>query len=150
MIAIINSSKTLDFDQPTSIKKHTIPQFMDDANHLVKVMGQLSHTDIANLMGVSAKLAELNYDRIAAWRTPFEPSNAKPALAVFRGDVYDGLDAAAFSAAEMQFAQAHLRILSGLFGVLRPLDLIQAYRLEMAYKLKTSQGKIYMNSGVPR
>ena len=141
MIAIINSSKTLDFDQPSAKSKHSMPEFLDDADLLIKALRQLSRSDIASLMSVSAKLAELNYDRIAAWRTPFNPSNARPAIAAFKGDVYDGLDAAAFSASDLQFAQAHLRILSGLFGILRPLDLIQPYRLEMAYKLKTSRGK---------
>lgn len=141
MIAIINSSKTLDFDQPSAISKHTMPEFLDDADLLIRALRQLSLSDIANLMSVSAKLAELNHNRIATWRTPFNPSNARPALAAFRGDVYDGLGADTFSAADMQFAQAHLRILSGLFGILRPLDLIQPYRLEMAYKLKTRRGK---------
>ena len=141
MIAIINSSKTLDFDQPALIKKHTIPEFMDDANILIKELRNFSSGQIANLMGVSAKLADLNCERIAAWRSPFKPSNAKQALAAFKGDVYDGLDAGTFSPAEIQFAQGHLRILSGLFGILRPLDLIQPYRLEMAYKLATRRGK---------
>ncbi|MCW8828693.1 MAG: peroxide stress protein YaaA, partial [Gammaproteobacteria bacterium] len=100
-----------------------------------------SALDIAELMAVSMKIAELNFERFEQWRTPFTPENAKQAALAFKGDVYTGLDAESFSAADFKFAQSHLRILSGLYGLLRPLDLMQPYRLEMGRKVDTGRGK---------
>jgi len=105
----------------------------------VKDLRKLSPDDISELMSVSSKLGELNHERFANWHTPFTPENAKQALFAFKGDVYLGLDADRFSAADITFAQKHLRILSGLYGVLRPLDLMQPYRLEMGRKFASGK-----------
>ncbi len=101
---------------------------------------QLSALDIAEMMKVSMKIAELNFDRFEAWKRPFTLKNSKQALLAFKGDVYSGLNAADFSEDDLVFAQDHLRILSGLYGLLRPLDLMQPYRLEMGRKLETACG----------
>ena len=104
-------------------------------------MRQFSALDISELMHVSSKIAELNFDRYEAWHADFSPENAKQAVLAFKGDVYTGLDAETFKAADFKFAQKHLRILSGPYGLLRPLDLMQAYRLEMGTKLENARGK---------
>jgi cytoplasmic iron level regulating protein YaaA (DUF328/UPF0246 family) len=141
MIIVINSSKTLDFQQAAPNFKCTIPEFMNDADFLVKKMQALSEADIAELMGISTKLAKLNVERYQQWQTPFTSSNARPSLMAFKGDVYSGINVENYSSKEFDFAQKHLRILAGLYGILRPLDLIQPYRLEMATKLSTPKGK---------
>jgi cytoplasmic iron level regulating protein YaaA (DUF328/UPF0246 family) len=114
---------------------------LKDSAELVDIMRGYAPDDIANLMGVSQKIGELNSERFMNWHTPFTKKNAKQALLAFKGDVYTGLDAESFNEDDFSFAQSHLRILSGLYGVLRPLDLIQAYRLEMGTKLENGRGK---------
>jgi len=131
MLTVVSPAKTLDFDSPVRTRKHSEPRFLDDAARLVEHMQTLDPGDLSDLMDISADLAELNWRRYASWQTPFNLRNARQAIFAFRGDVYLGLRAEQFGTAELNFAQKHLRILSGLYGVLRPLDLIQPYRLEM-------------------
>ena len=141
MLITISPAKTLDFSRQESCKTHTTPDFLKESRELIKATRKFSPEELSELMGISQKLALLNYKRYCQWRTPFTQENAKQALLAFRGDVYEGISAETFSAADFNFAQQSLRILSGLYGVLRPLDLIQPYRLEMGTKLKTTKGK---------
>jgi len=141
MIVLLNSSKTLDFDATVAISKHTVPEFLEESALLVEQLRTLSAPAFSKLMGVSEKLAELNVARYANWQTAAAPANAKPALLAFKGDIYSGIESAAYADKDFDFAQQHVRILSGLYGILRPLDLIQPYRLEMAAKLPTAEGK---------
>ncbi len=140
MLSVISPAKTLDFDTPPGTRRATQPAFIEDAATLVSDARKLDPADIRNLMGVSEKIAELNHQRFMDWHQPFDRSNAKQALLAFKGDVYTGLDADTLSADQLAFAQKHLRILSGLYGVLRPLDLMQPYRLEMGLKFANSGG----------
>lgn len=141
MLTVISPAKTLDFDTPPATRKTTQPRFLARSAELVEDARAMSPDDIRELMGVSEKIAELNHQRFMDWGRPFNLDNAKQALFAFRGDVYTGLDADSLGTAEQAFAQQHLRILSGLYGVLRPLDLMQAYRLEMGLKFANSGGK---------
>ncbi len=145
MLAVISPAKRLDFNSATTTLpppfRHSLPVFLEESKQLINVLREKSPADIANLMNLSTKLADLNYERYAEWKTPFTPENSKPAALAFKGDVYLGLDSASLSNRDFAWAQKHLRILSGLYGVLRPMDLIQAYRLEMGTKLATSRGK---------
>lgn len=141
MLILISPAKTLDFDVPDLQNPSTQPEFIDEAQHLVDGLKKLSPSKLQNLMKINPKLADLNAKRYMDWHQPFTADNAKPAILVFKGEVYTGLKAAGFSAEDLAFAQTHLRILSGLYGVLRPLDLLQPYRLEMGTKLKTTKGK---------
>lgn len=140
MLILISPAKTLDFETPPVTGTHSEPRFLSDSRTLVKRAREASPADLASLMGISDALAELNHRRFAEWKTPFRPSNAKQAVLAFRGDVYTGLDADHWRAKDFEWAQGHLRILSGLYGVLRPLDLIQPYRLEMGTKLSNPRG----------
>ena len=141
MIILMNSSKTLDFQQKASISKYTFPELQKDADHLVKKLRKLSTSDFSKLLKTSEKLTQLNVERYANWQTQANVSNAKQALLAFRGDIYSGMGVDHYKMKDINFAQKHMRILSGLYGVLRPLDLIQPYRLEMATKLATTRGK---------
>ncbi len=141
MLLVISPAKTLDYDTPPSINDFSQPAYLAEAQALITRARQYSSEDIASLMKVSAKIADLNVERFEQWHTPFTPDNAKQAVLAFKGDVYTGLDAQSFSEADFDFAQAHLRILSGLYGLLRPLDLMQAYRLEMGRKIDNDRGK---------
>ncbi len=141
MLLVISPAKTLDYDTRPKTKTFTLPDYLDDSQILIDRARDWSALDIAELMQVSMKIAELNFDRFEAWHTPFTPENAKQAVLAFKGDVYTGLDAESFKAADFKFAQQHLRILSGLYGLLRPLDLMQAYRMEMGRKIDTERGK---------
>ena len=141
MIILMNSSKTLDFEQNASISKHTIPELIEDSEILVKKLSKLSVSDISSLMKVSEKLAQLNFERYADWQTHVKGSGTKQALLAFKGDIYSGIEVENYKRKEFDFAQKHLRILSGLYGILRPLDLIRPYRLEMATRLATSRGR---------
>jgi len=141
MLIVISPAKTLDYDTPPKTGTFTAPDYLGHAEQLIGRARQYSVLDIAELMEVSMKLAELNFDRFEQWHTPFTPDNAKQAVLAFKGDVYTGLDAETFTAADFKFAQDHLRILSGLYGLLRPLDLMQPYRLEMGRKVDTERGK---------
>ena len=139
MIVVLSPAKRLDFEAP-GLRKHTQPEFLNDAQKLAGGLKKLSARDLQELMNVSVKIAELNVERYRKWKKPFTPSNAKQAVLAFRGDVYQGLDADSFSAADLDFAQRHVRVLSGLYGVLRPLDLIQPYRLEMGTRFAAGNG----------
>ncbi len=141
MLIVISPAKTLDFETPASSKKNTIPDFLDDSAELINQLRQLAPDNIGDLMSISPKLATLNSNRYHQWSLPFNLDNAKQSVLAFKGDVYTGLDAESFNSDELTFAQDHLRILSGLYGILRPLDLIQAYRLEMGTQLNNSRGK---------
>ncbi|MBL8496694.1 peroxide stress protein YaaA [Nitrosomonas sp. JL21] len=140
MIIVISPAKTLDFETPPITEKHTHPDFLDDSAELIDALRKLEPDQIGKLMSISPKLALLNSNRYFAWQRPFTPKNAKQAILAFKGDVYTGLDAETMTPAELSFAQEHLRILSGLYGVLRPLDLMQPYRLEMGTQFKNSRG----------
>ncbi len=141
MIILMNSSKTLNFEQPAHISKHTVPEFLKECEFLVSELRKLSVSGFAGLVGVSEKLATLNVRRYKNWRTSPGRADAKQALLAFKGDIYAAMDVDRYKMKTFDFAQKHLRILSGLYGILRPLDLIQPYRLEMATKLATDRGK---------
>jgi cytoplasmic iron level regulating protein YaaA (DUF328/UPF0246 family) len=141
MLVVISPAKNLDYDTPAATDIFTQPEMLDDSQTLIKHCQKLSPAKIGSLMKISDKLAGLNADRYASWHTPFDTENARQALLAFNGDVYTGLDASSFSQEDFDYAQQHLRILSGLYGVLRPLDLMQAYRLEMGTKLDTGKDK---------
>ena len=140
MLIVISPAKDLDFQSPVKFKCVTQPLMIDQAKSLVQICKKLSPTDLTDLMGISDKLALLNAERFKEWKLPFDEENSKPAMYAFNGDVYEGLSAKDFDEDDLHFAQDHLRILSGLYGVLRPMDLMQAYRLEMGTKLKNSKG----------
>ena len=141
MLILISPAKTLDFDTPSVAPKHSQAGMLDDSEQLIDILTTKSPLDLEKMMGISSKLAQLNAERYHQWSRPFNKKNAKQALLAFKGDVYTGLNAETFSEADFLYAQEHLRILSGLYGVLRPLDLIQPYRLEMGIKLENSRGK---------
>jgi cytoplasmic iron level regulating protein YaaA (DUF328/UPF0246 family) len=141
MFMILSPAKTLDFKSPALARKYTQPAWLHESTPLVERLQKFSPAEIASLMGVSDALAALNVARYAEWSPPFTPENARQAILAFAGDVYEGLDAVRFSEADLDWAQTHLGILSGLYGLLRPLDLIQPYRLEMGIKLNNRQGK---------
>ena len=141
MILVLSPAKSLDFATPPTVKDYTQPDFLDQSQVLVERLRQLSPLDLSQLMGISDSLAVLNAARYASWGRPFTPDNAKQAVLAFNGDVYEGLNAPTLSPAALEFAQGHLRILSGLYGVLRPLDLIQPYRLEMGTRIANPGGK---------
>ncbi len=141
MLMVISPAKTLDYGSPLATEEHTQPMFLDDARNLIDQLDKLEPHQVSNLMSISDKLGQLNADRFRSWRTPFTPDNARQAVLAFKGDVYTGLDAASFQPGDFTFAQNQLRILSGLYGVLRPLDLMQPYRLEMGTRFENSRGK---------
>ena len=140
MLAIISPAKALDFEQRAPTRKYTTPQFLEDSAELMAELRAKAPQDIADLMHISSDLAHLNYDRYAAWKPPFDRRNAKQAMFAFNGDVYRGLKSAEFDERDLTWAQKHLRILSGLHGLLKPLDLIQPYRLEMGARLRNERG----------
>ncbi|MDH5353730.1 MAG: peroxide stress protein YaaA [Gammaproteobacteria bacterium] len=140
MLTVISPAKTLDFDTPPQTDKFTQPVHLEQSRQLIKRLRDFSASDLSSLMSVSDNIANLNVDRFKQWKTPFTPDNSRQALFTFKGDVYIGLDAFTMSQRNISFAQNHLRILSGLYGLLRPLDLMQAYRLEMGTRLDTDQG----------
>jgi cytoplasmic iron level regulating protein YaaA (DUF328/UPF0246 family) len=141
MITIISPAKSLDFNKtiPNGLK-FTKAEFTHSSNDLAALLKKLNPAELQNLMGISLKLADLNYERYQQWQEKPQAEITRPALLTFNGEVYNGLDAASLSADDLQYAQNHLRILSGLYGLLRPLDLIQAYRLEMGIKLNNPKG----------
>lgn len=140
MLIVISPAKKLDFKAASPVADFSQPDHLDHAAELIGVMQQKDSFEIADLMKLSMNLADLNMERFQQWHTPFTPENAKQAVFAFSGDVYQGLDANTLDRAAITFMQAHLRILSGLYGTLRPLDLMQAYRLEMGTKLATKRG----------
>lgn len=141
MLILLSPAKSLDYKTPPHVATYTQPAFLDRSQTLIEQLRALSPADIAKLMDLSDPLALLNYNRYADWSLPFTPDNAKQAVLAFDGDVYDGLAAKTLSAADLDFAQRHVRILSGLYGILKPLDLMQPYRLEMGTKFKNRAGK---------
>ena len=140
MLIVISPAKNLDYETPTPTKKHTKAALLDDASELMAGLKELSPQGVSSLMGISDKLGVLNYDRFQQWSLPFNASNARQAVLAFKGDVYVGLDAYSFDEQAFAFAQQHLRILSGLYGALKPLDLMQPYRLEMGTSFANERG----------
>ena len=141
MLILISPAKTLDYQSPLATTRHTLPELLDHSQQLIHVARKLSAPQIGKLMNISDKLADLNATRFHDWQPDFTPENARQAILAFKGDVYTGLQAENFSEADFDFAQQHLRMLSGLYGVLRPLDLMQPYRLEMGIRLENAKGK---------
>jgi cytoplasmic iron level regulating protein YaaA (DUF328/UPF0246 family) len=141
MLIVISPAKTLDYETPVSTRRSTLPDFLPRSGQLIKDIRRLHPDDLRELMGISEPLAELNHQRFMNWGEPFTTDNARQALFAFKGDVYNGLEANSMNAADLTYAQRHLRILSGLYGLLRPLDLMQPYRLEMGLKFANSGGK---------
>ena len=141
MLIVISPAKTLDFETPPKVPAFTMPGFLDDSAELIDELRGFEPYQLSDLMGISPKLADLNSNRYHNWSLPFTSGNAKQSVLAFKGDVYTGLDADNLDEDDLQYAQEHLRILSGLYGVLKPLDLMQPYRLEMGTKLKTRRGK---------
>ncbi|HAN20033.1 MAG: hypothetical protein A2X13_04890 [Bacteroidetes bacterium GWC2_33_15] len=141
MLHILSPAKTLDYKNQVQTSRFTQPDLLSDSKMLVQELVKLNPKDLGKLMGINSELAVLNFERNLSWRLPFTPDNSKQALAVFKGQVYIGLNANTLSENDLFFAQDHLRILSGLYGVLRPLDLIQPYRLEMGTELANPRGK---------
>lgn len=144
MLFLLSPAKTLDYDTPVPkplLKKATEPAYTAQAAQLIEVLRERSVSDIGWLMDLSEKLATLNVQRYADWQPTATPQNSKPAVLAFDGDVYDGLQAKTLSTADLNWAQQHLVILSGLYGVLRPLDRLQPYRLEMGTALANPRGK---------
>ncbi len=139
MLILISPAKTVDFETPARISRCSQPEFVSDTQVLVKQLQRLSAPELASLMKISDKLGKLNASRYQTWQPKSDRINAKQALLAFQGDVYQGMNVDRFEAEDFDFAQEHLRILSGLYGVLRPLDLIQPYRLEMGTKLAHSK-----------
>lgn len=141
MILVLSPAKTLDFRTPLTFDEYSQPLLLDRSQELIERLRELSPPQVASLMKISDQLAVLNATRYAEWTRPFTASNARQAVLAFHGDVYEGLDARSLSPADLHFAQRHLRILSGLYGVLRPLDLMQPYRLEMGTRLANPHGR---------
>ncbi|WP_411360238.1 peroxide stress protein YaaA [Pseudidiomarina salilacus] len=141
MLVVLSPAKNLDYESTLPTDEYSQPRLLEYAQELVDRCQSLTPQELSSLMKISDKLAGLNAARFAEWHQPFSPENARPAVFAFDGDVYSGLQAEKMSAETIAFAQEHLRILSGLYGVLRPLDLMQPYRLEMGTKLDTARGK---------
>jgi cytoplasmic iron level regulating protein YaaA (DUF328/UPF0246 family) len=140
MLLVVSPAKKLDFESPLATTKSTQASLLAHSEILIERCLELSSDQIASLMKLSDKLAGLNAARFGEWSLPFTPENARQAVLAFNGDVYSGLDADSFSDDDFNFAQQHFRILSGLYGLLKPLDLMQAYRLEMGTKLENVRG----------
>jgi len=136
MLIVISPAKSLDFKTAPQTRQYTIPEMLDESEKLMARLRTFQPAELAELMHISAKLGQLNYERFQTWHQPFTPDNAKPAVLAFSGDVYQGLDASSLSEEHLLLMQQKLRILSGLYGVLRPLDLMQPYRLEMGTRLQ--------------
>ena len=140
MLALISPAKTLDYESALPTDLHTLPRLLEQSQQLVDLSRKLSASEIASLMSVSEKIAQLNVARFHDWHADLNFANARQAIYAFKGDVYTGLNAYALSATDIDFAQQHLRMLSGLYGLLRPLDLMMPYRLEMGTKLSNARG----------
>lgn len=141
MLIVVSPAKSLDYESKLPTKKHSEPRLLEESRELVGVMAEKSPRELSKMMGISDSLGELNHERFLDWETPFTPANARPAVLAFSGDVYMGMEANTFTERDFTQAQKVLRILSGLYGVLRPLDLMQPYRLEMGSTVKTTRGK---------
>jgi len=141
MLIVLSPAKSLDYKTPVQVKTPTLPEFISESAKLIADLQKLSPQDVAKLMGLSDQLAALNVGRYRDWSKKFTAENSKPAIYAFDGDVYDGFDVKTLNAKDVAFAQDHMRILSGLYGALKPLDLMQAYRLEMGTSFKNARGK---------
>lgn len=141
MLIVLSPAKSLDYKTPTKVKAPTLPEFVSESAKLIADLKKLSPQEVADLMGLSDQLAALNVGRYRDWSKKFTDENSKPAIYAFDGDVYDGFDVKTLDAKAIAFAQDHVRILSGLYGALRPLDLMQPYRLEMGTSFKNARGK---------
>jgi cytoplasmic iron level regulating protein YaaA (DUF328/UPF0246 family) len=141
MLVLLSPAKSLDYESPLLTKKSTKPRFIEESSELVTQLRALSVKQLCNLMSISEKLGELNHERYATWEIDFNKDNSRQAILAFVGDVYQGLTLDQWTAADFSAAQKQIRILSGLYGVLRPLDLMQPYRLEMGTKFKNKGGK---------
>lgn len=153
MLTILSPAKTLDYQSPLPTNEFSQPEFLKDSARLIRVLRTRTPEQLCELMHISSKLGEVNHQRNRTWQAPFTPDNARPAIFAFKGDVYLGLKAYALGEADLAFAQDHLRILSGLYGLLRPLDLMQPYRLEMGTALENPKGPdlySYWKSGLTR
>lgn len=140
MLIVVSPAKTLDYESPLVTHKFTQPELVDYSKQLIEVCRQLTPADVASLMKVSDKIADLNVGRFQEWSEEFTPDNARQAILAFKGDVYTGLEAETLNDDDFDYAQKHLRMLSGLYGLLKPLDLMQPYRLEMGTKLANDKG----------
>ncbi|BAC93423.1 conserved hypothetical protein [Vibrio vulnificus YJ016] len=140
MLIVVSPAKTLDYESPLVTHKFTQPELVDYSKQLIEVCRQLTPADVASLMKVSDKIADLNVGRFQEWSEEFTPDNARQAILAFKGDVYTGLEAETLNDDDFDYAQKHLRMLSGLYGLLKPLDLMQPYRLEMGTKLANPKG----------
>ncbi len=141
MLTILSPAKTLDFESTPVTSIYTIPEFVDKSEKLANKLRKLTPEKLSSLMNISSSLATLNFERYQMWHQPFTPDNAIQAVLAFNGEVYNGLKASTLPEEKLKQAQNKLRILSGLYGVLRPLDLIQPYRLEMGTKLGSGRSK---------
>ncbi|OSI13810.1 peroxide stress protein YaaA [Neisseria dentiae] len=141
MLFVLSPAKNLNEKDPAPVAEHTQPALLAEAEKLMAEVRLLAPQQIAELMHVSDKIALLNAERNAAWHTPFTPQNAKQAVYMFNGDVYEGLDAPSLNSQSVTYLQNHVRLLSGLYGLLRPLDLMQPYRLEMGTPFANARGK---------
>lgn len=141
MLILVSPAKTLNYESPPRFPDNTQPEFLDDSRELIQQLRQLTPVKVGKLMNISAKLADLNVQRYQQWREPFTPERAKQAVYAFQGDVYVGLQADSMGKRDLNFAQKHLRILSGLYGLLKPLDLMLPYRLEMGTRFATNRGQ---------
>lgn len=140
MLIVVSPAKTLDYDSPLATQTYTLPELTEHSSELMEVCRELTPMDIASLMKVSDKIAGLNAARFAEWQPEFTTENARQAILAFKGDVYTGLAAETMTEEDFAYTQQHLRMLSGLYGLLRPLDLMQPYRLEMGTKLANLRG----------
>ena len=141
MLIVLSPAKSLDYKTPVKVKAPTLPEFVSESAKLIADLKKLAPQDVAKLMGLSDQLATLNVGRYRDWSKKFTEENSKPAIYAFDGDVYDGFDVKTLDAKTVAFAQDHIRILSGLYGALKPLDLMQPYRLEMGTSFKNARGK---------
>lgn len=141
MISLLSPAKTLDFESPSLIDKHTFPSYLSESEYLIGKLKKLSVKQIRKLMGLSEDLGQLNFDRFQSWVKDYDISNGKQAILAFKGDVYTGMQAETFTENQLDFAQNHVRMLSGLYGLLRPLDLMLPYRLEMGTSLAITPKK---------
>jgi len=141
MLIVLSPAKSLDYKTPVKVKTPTLPEFFSESAKLIADLKKLAPQDLSKLMGLSDQLAALNVGRYRDWSKKFTEANSKPAIYAFDGDVYDGFDVKTLDTKTVAFAQEHIRILSGLYGALRPLDLMQAYRLEMGTSFKNPRGK---------
>ena len=147
LLTIISPAKKLDYSLSKNKLDSSVPSLLAHSSELMKDLKVLTPQDVSSLMGLSDKLGALNYERFQKWETPFTESNSKQAILAFKGDVYQGLDAESLSVSELDWAQHNVRILSGLYGILKPMDLIQPYRLEMGANSRRNEDKISMIFG---